>query len=205
MLLFLVTSGSLVKCNNPNKCTEKRKNDLQVNNNLINVRINALHKRQINNNEYSDRYQYGQEKFYVPRDKRTAKKHETVFSSRRRFQELKSADIMTADGQPKLEPSLGDGVRHDQPHFGGIKMQQSFNKHVDKMQQLKEINLAGKEQTYIKSGTECNFDKPCSWKWNSNDEFIITSSDFHNEYKIGPEADPFGNVDGKSYLFNKRI
>lgn len=197
ILLFLIIS-ELVQCNNYEKLIKNLSNDQQLNNkNLITSLDN------VNNNEYSERYRYGAESLYSPRNKRTPKKPESIATIQKRLKEGKfqGAEIMTADGQQKLEPNL-TGPRLDKPLYVGIKKEQSYNKNNDRMTMLKAYSQADRAENFIAPGCECNFDKPCSWKWNTNDEFIVTSSAFYKQHKIGPKTDPFGNLDGK-FLFHK--
>lgn len=144
-------------------------------------------------------FQYGSEiKEFTSRDKRTPKKPESFASIRKKLNEekkLKKEDQMAADGQPRLEPNH-TGTRYTEPQYGGIKTEQNYNKNLDKMQMLKTISQADREHNYIMPELECNFERPCSWKWNEDDGFSITSGEVEGE-NDGPKTDFFDNVSGK--------
>lgn len=216
MFVLFITSERLVRCIT---CSKEHANDRHLNNNLINYRITVPDKQ--NNNEFSAPYYYNNIIninnnnndnddifYYQRRDKRTPKKPDSLASIRKRLKEsqkLKDMETMTGDDGQIInlqQSNLNNGIRMDQPpQYGGLKTEQTSNRSQDKMHQLKAINQIAKEQNYVLNPTECDFEGPCSWKWNSNDEFLIVNSNFYKQHKYGPVTDPFNDTKGKFILF----
>ncbi|KAF5298515.1 hypothetical protein FQR65_LT00057 [Abscondita terminalis] len=148
------------------------------------------------------------QQYAVSRSKREPKNSQSIFSSiRQKLNEEKfpkKDEMMVLDASPRMEVNYTERQRltPDNTQYGGINTEQNFNKENDKMRLLYAYRNSEQEVPYILPGSECNFERTCTWKWKTDNDggFFVTSADNYEGAENGPEFDADNKSSGHFLL-----
>ncbi|XP_031358672.1 ALK tyrosine kinase receptor [Photinus pyralis] len=112
----------------------------------------------------------------------------------------KKDDLMVLDASPRVEVNY-TGLLRQPPssHYGGINTEQNYNRENDKMRLLYAFRKSQEEVPYSLPGTECDFERTCTWKWKNDSDggFSVTSANLTHD---GPEFDADNKSSGQFLL-----
>ncbi|KAK5639789.1 hypothetical protein RI129_010600 [Pyrocoelia pectoralis] len=141
------------------------------------------------------------------RNKREPKNGQNSFANiRQRLNEEKfpkKDELMVLDASPRMEINYTGLPRHpSDTQYGGINTEQNYNRENDKMRLLYAYRNSQPEISYSLPGTECNFERTCTWKWKNDSDggFFVTRANKTHGTEDGPEFDADNKSSGHFLL-----